>query len=142
MLNKKIMAISIVSIFLFGSSFSIGASKVMAGNEQSSLRSSGDREFKNNEYFYPDYPFSPEYKPGELIVKFSDKVTFSESSEGFILTGIESIDKLNIEFGVSSVEKLLEYDEEDLFSRFPEGYMKRETFDQYIEKAKNIVNPS
>jgi len=114
--KKKIIAISIVSIFLFESGFSIQASiqasNVKAGDELNSFQSSGCKEYLNNEYLnlYPSSPFLTDYKSGELIVKFLDKVTFFESSEGFILTGIESVDKLSIEFGVSSVEKLLEYD--------------------------------
>jgi subtilisin family serine protease len=107
---KKIITISIVCIFLFGSCFSLQASNVNAGDELSNLQSSSSEKYLNNKYLRPNSPFSPEYKPGELIVKFLDKISFSISFEGFILTGIESVDKLNIEFGVSSVEKLIEYD--------------------------------
>jgi hypothetical protein len=109
-MKNKIIALSIVGIFLFGTGLSFQASKINAGDQLSSFQLSGDRKYQNNEYLHPDSLFSPEYKPGELIVKFLDKVSFSESTGGFILTGIESVDKLNIEFGVNSVEKLLEYD--------------------------------
>jgi subtilisin family serine protease len=109
-MKKMIITIIIVSIFLFGSSFSIQAFNVKVGKEFSLLQSSGNEANINSEYLHRNSLFLTEYKSGELIVKFLDKVTFSESSEGFMLTGIESVDKLNIKFGVRSVEKLLEHD--------------------------------
>jgi len=109
-MKKKIIAISIVSLFLFGSGFSIQASKINTENELKSLQSSESKTYLNSEYLSQDSPFATEYKSGELIIKFLDKVYLTESSEGYILSGIESIDKLNIEFSVKSVEKLLKYD--------------------------------
>jgi len=110
-MKKKIIVISIVSILLFGSGFSIQASNIKTEKELNSLQSSEGEEYPNSMYLSPESHFASEYKSGELIVKFLDKVTFSESPKGFIVTGIESIDKLNIEFSVKSVEKLLEHDE-------------------------------
>jgi len=64
------------------------------------------------EYDFMSYPNELEFVPGELIVKFIEKatVTISESLEGIMMTGIESVDALNMKFNVVSAEKLLEDD--------------------------------
>ena len=58
------------------------------------------------EYYGDKFTQKQEYVPGELIVKFKDEVSLSVSLNGVLTTGLESIDKLNEECGVISVERL------------------------------------
>lgn len=66
----------------------------------------------------------------ELIIKFRDdvKINISASQDGVIATGIESIDVLNMEFGVTSVECLLKKYEDQTF------------FNIYLFKMKGDVD--
>jgi len=48
----------------------------------------------------------PEFVPGEIIIKFRDvDVNLSTSPDGFLTTGIASVNMLNMECGVTSAEK-------------------------------------
>ena len=52
-------------------------------------------------------PYNPEFKPGEILVKFNDDVELQISSNrGLIETGINSLDNLSSNWQVSEMEKI------------------------------------
>lgn len=73
---------------------------------------SEDSEFLESiPYQFPDNSISlPEYVPGELIVKFQEDVEISiQPVKDILLTGIQSIDEINNEYGgLNSAEKVFE----------------------------------
>ena len=48
-----------------------------------------------------------EYIAGELIIKFKEEINYFKSKDGILITGLESIDRLNKKYGVTSAEKIL-----------------------------------
>ena len=60
----------------------------------------------NQEVFVPD-PNTPEYKPGEILVKFKDNVQITtQAVKGKLTTGVSAIDQLNEKYQVATMTKV------------------------------------
>ena len=59
-----------------------------------------------------------EYVPGQIIVKFKENhnINFYTSSDKVLTTGLETLDKLNIAYGLTHTEKIIEDDSTSEFS--------------------------
>ena len=61
----------------------------------------------NQEVFVPD-PNAPEYKQGEILVKFRDEVNVSVlKSGGAMQTGVSSVDVLNAKWGITGMNRVI-----------------------------------
>jgi len=105
-MKKIIISIIVIGMLLSTLPLSIGGEE--AGNEPSFA--AGNLRIVT--YNFNDNSIElPISVPGEFIVKFKDNVDVClSSSNGVLITGVDTVDELNQEFGVTSAEKLLEDD--------------------------------
>jgi len=87
-------------------------------------------------YFINNFKQKPKYEPGKLIVKFKKDICLSVSSDGVLNIGLKSIDKLNAEFSVTSIEKLFGDSSPDALSNiymftFYDGFDVLDVLGQY-----------
>lgn len=97
----------IVSIIVIGLLLSTG-STIMGETANEPTISEFDEQM--SELSNLDSFIKPEFTPGEIIIKFKENsnLQISDSSNEILTTGIESIDALNKEYEVYSVDKLIE----------------------------------
>jgi len=105
-MKKVIVSIIVIGLLLSTTPLSIGGKE--EGIEPSfAVGNLGIVTYNFNDNFI-ELPMSI---PGEFIVKFKDNVDVClSSSNGVLTTGVDTVDELNQEFGVTSAEKLLEDD--------------------------------
>ncbi len=81
--------------------------------------------FASTNFHHQLDPYNPEFKPGEILVKFTDEVELQISSNrGIIETGINSLDNLNSRWQVSEMEKIFKTSQkrtEPKFMKTPKG---------------------
>jgi len=74
-------------------------------------------------------PYNPEYKPGEILIKFTDEVELQISSNrGIIETGVNSLDVLSNRWQVTEMEKVFKNSEKKAiieYNVFPNGEKRK-----------------
>ena len=129
-MKKTIILIS--TIVLLSSTLANTISALNVHEEEQSLNVTTNTQLllNQNEYTYDDLEKMlnsmdlpteiklPRFVENELIVKFKEEaaIHLSLSPEGYLTTGQESIDELNIEYGVTSAEKIFKQNTDPLLS--------------------------
>jgi len=117
---KKIIALTIL-ICLVMSAMPVIASEIYDSNSiKLNIFNTPENDlfkqsFSNN---FNQHISKSEYVPGQIIVKFKDNsnINFYTSSEKVLTTGLETLDKLNIAYGLTHTEKIIEDDSTSEFS--------------------------
>jgi subtilisin family serine protease len=125
---KKIVTLILILCFLF-SFTSIVVGEKQTGNV-------GLLEVFNS-YIQSSSIDKSEFVPGELIVKFKEKPTISSSPNGILTTGIESVDVLNMKYGVSSAKKILKDESNSILSNIYKFTVASDADVSYIAEKYN-----
>lgn len=104
---KKSLVALVALLLIFSISLPISNAESLKSNDQGDMTLTGFEE-ENIENRFNNKPFTGDFVPGEIIVKFKKTIEISpQTINNQLSIGIESLDLLNLKYNVVSSEKII-----------------------------------